>query len=152
MSRRKLPDTRKSITHKVEITDPSSGQFDLYITLGLYPRGRPGEVFLTMGKVGSTINGLLDVVGVLTSLALQHGASAEHLGQKLANTSFSPCGTTSNPDIPECSSIADYVFRWLASNPQKKRKPVVEWAAWPNPMNPPQVQPPQGEGSPWREY
>lgn len=113
MARRKLPDTRRSITHKVEITDPSAGAFDLYITVGLYPRGKPGEVFLHMGKMGSTINGMLDVIGILASFALQHGVSTKHLSSKMANINFPPQGTTSNPDIPTCSSVADYVFRWV---------------------------------------
>ena len=119
MARRRLPDTRQSITHKVEITDPSIGSFDLYIILGLYPNGKPGELFLKMGKVGSTVNGLLDVVGVLSSLLLQHGANIEQVCAKLAGTAFMPAGTTDNPDIPVCSSLTDYVFRWVQSVQQE---------------------------------
>ncbi len=118
MPRRRLPDTRKSVTHKVEITDPSIGTFDLYMTLGLYPRGKPGELFLKMGKVGSTVNGLLDVVGVLTSLLLQHGVSADQICTKLIGTNFVPAGTTENPDIPSCTSLTDYVFRWVQAQTQ----------------------------------
>ena len=122
MARKRLPETRHSITHRVEITDPSSGTYDLYIVVGLYPNGRPGELFLKMGKVGSTVNGLLDVIGVLSSLLLQYGASPAHLQEKLSSTAFVPAGTTSNPAIPTCTSLADYVFRWIGTLPDQPRK------------------------------
>ena len=122
VARKRLPDTRQSITHKVEITDPSIGSFDLYITLGLYPNGKPGELFLKMGKVGSTVNGLLDAVGVLSSLLLQHSANVEALCDKLSSTAFMPAGTTSNPDIPVCTSLVDYVFRWVQQEQAKLRR------------------------------
>jgi len=118
--RRKLPDTRRSITHHVEIVDPASGEFDLYIITGLYEDGKPGELFLHMGKLGSTVNGLLDVIGILTSIGLQYGVDVEALSRKLSKTSFVPYGTTSNPAIPTCTSIADYVFQWLSSLASQK--------------------------------
>lgn len=125
MARKRLPETRSSITHKVEITDPASGSYDLYIIVGLYPNGKPGEVFLKMGKVGSTVNGLLDVIGVLSSLLLQYGADPQHLSNKLSSTAFVPFGTTSDPTIPTCTSVADYVFRWVGNlkvKPVKKQR------------------------------
>ena len=121
MTRRRLPTTRRSVTHKVEITDPGSGSYSLYMVLGFYENGKPGELFLKMGKVGSTVNGLLDVVGVLASLLLQHGADPAHVCQKLSNTAFGPAGMTTNPEIPVCTSLADYVFRWLESQAGKAK-------------------------------
>lgn len=122
MARKRLPDTRQSITHKVEITDPGAGTFDLYIILGLYPNGKPGELFLKMGKVGSTVQGLMDVVGVLSSLLLQHGANVDAVCNKLTSTAFMPAGVTDNPDIPTCTSVADYVFKWVQREYSARRK------------------------------
>lgn len=106
--RKRLPTTRQSITHKFEI-----GQHEGYITVGLYEDGRPGELFLTMAKEGSTIGGLMDTVGVLTSLALQHGVSVEILARKFEYASFEPSGWTRNPEMRRAASTVDYVFRWL---------------------------------------
>ena len=67
-----------------------------------------------MAKEGSTIGGLMDSIGTLTSLALQYGVPLEALVKKFAHQRFEPCGFTKNPDIRNASSITDYVFRWLA--------------------------------------
>ncbi len=107
--RRRLPDERPSVTHRVTIDWGT----DLYIIVGLYPNGQPGELFLKVGKVGSTLRGLLDILGIWTSMLLQVGVPLDDLCNKMIGVSFEPKGRTSNPDIPECSSIADYVFRWL---------------------------------------
>lgn len=106
--RERLADIRVSITHKFEI----GGQTG-YIMVGLYPDGRPGEVFLKIGKEGSTIGGLLDSIGILTSLALQHGVPIKSLSGKLSHVSFEPSGITKNPQLPMAKSVVDYVFRWL---------------------------------------
>ena len=107
--RRRLPDERQSVTHRVTIDWGT----DLYIIVGLYPNGQPGELFLKVGKVGSTLRGLLDILGIWTSMLLQVGVPLDDLCEKMIGVSFEPKGRTSNPDIPECSSVADYVFRWL---------------------------------------
>jgi ribonucleoside-diphosphate reductase alpha chain len=73
----------------------------------------PGELFVTMSKEGSTIGGLMDTVGTLTSIALQYGVPLESLVKKFAYQRFEPSGFTKNPDIRNATSIADYVFRWL---------------------------------------
>ena len=70
-------------------------------------------MFLTMAKEGSTLRGLVDTVAVLTSLCLQHGVPVTTLTDKFAQSRFEPAGHTTNPDIKEASSIADYIFRWL---------------------------------------
>ena len=85
-----------------------------YITVGLYEDGQPGELFITMSKEGSTIGGLMDTVGTLTSIALQYGVPLESLVKKFAYQRFEPSGFTKNPDIRNATSITDYVFRWLA--------------------------------------
>ncbi len=108
--RRKLPDERRSITHKFDIQGHEG-----YITVGTYPDGRPGEIFLVMSKEGSTISGLMDAFATSISLALQYGVPLEVLVKKFAHTRFEPSGFTKNPEIPIAKSITDYIFRWLAS-------------------------------------
>jgi len=107
--RHRMPDTRTSLTHKFEIAGHEG-----YITVGLYEDGQPGELFITMSKEGSTIGGLMDTVGTLTSIALQYGVPLESLVKKFAYQRFEPSGFTKNQDIRHATSIADYVFRWLA--------------------------------------
>lgn len=106
--RHRMTDTRMSLTHKFEIAGHEG-----YITVGLYADGQPGELFITMSKEGSTIGGLMDTVGTLTSIALQYGVPLESLVKKFAYQRFEPSGFTKNPDIRHATSIADYVFRWL---------------------------------------
>jgi ribonucleoside-diphosphate reductase alpha chain len=107
--RRRLPDTRPSLTHKFDIAGHEG-----YLNVGLFEDGRPGELFITMAKEGSTIGGLMDSIGTLTSLALQYGVPLEALVKKFAHQRFEPSGFTKNPEIRSASSITDYVFRWMA--------------------------------------
>src|SRR5881398_1891588 len=106
--RHRMPDTRISLTYKFEIAGHEG-----YITVGLFDDGEPGELFITMAKEGSTIGGLMDTVGTLTSIALQYGVPLESLVKKFAYQRFEPSGFTKNPDIRSATSITDYVFRWL---------------------------------------
>ena len=106
--RHRMTDTRMSLTHKFEIAGHEG-----YITVGLFADGQPGELFITMSKEGSTIGGLMDTVGTLTSIALQYGVPLESLIKKFAYQRFEPSGFTKNPDIRHATSITDYVFRWL---------------------------------------
>jgi ribonucleoside-diphosphate reductase alpha chain len=106
--RHRMPDTRMSLTHRFEIAGHEG-----YITVGLYEDGQPGELFITMSKEGSTIGGLMDTVGTLTSIALQYGVPLESLVKKFAYQRFEPSGFTKNPDIRNATSITDYVFRYL---------------------------------------
>src|SRR5438105_3383147 len=92
--RHRMPDTRSSLTHRFEIAGHEG-----YITVGLYEDGQPGELFITMSKEGSTIGGLMDTVGTLTSIALQYGVPLESLVKKFAYQRFEPSGFTKNPDI-----------------------------------------------------
>ncbi len=107
--RRRLSDTRTAITHKFDIAGHEG-----YLTVGLFENSQPGELFITMAKEGSTIGGLMDGIGTLTSLALQYGVPLEALVRKFAHVRFEPSGFTKNPDIRNAASITDYVFRWMA--------------------------------------
>ncbi|MEJ7638797.1 MAG: hypothetical protein WKF75_12690 [Singulisphaera sp.] len=106
--RERLPHTRGSLTHKFDIQGHEG-----YVTVGFYPDGRPGEVFITMAKEGSTIGGLMDVLGTSISIGLQYGVSLEVFVNKFAHSRFEPAGFTKNPDIPIAKSVPDYIFRWL---------------------------------------
>ena len=106
--RKKLPDTRPSITHKFSI-DGNKG----YVHVGLYDDGRPGEVFIRMNKEGSTISGTFDTAGILISIALQNGVPLQSLVDKFTGKKFEPSGFTDNEDIPVADSIIDYIFKWL---------------------------------------
>jgi ribonucleoside-diphosphate reductase alpha chain len=108
--RRKLPNERQAITHKMEIAGHEG-----YITVGLYEDGTPGELFINMSKEGSTISGVMDCFAIVASLALQYGVPLEELCNKLAHTRFEPSGWTKNQDIKYAKSIMDYVGRWLIS-------------------------------------
>jgi ribonucleoside-diphosphate reductase alpha chain len=108
--RRKLPDERRSITHKFSI-----GGHEGYLTVGMYDDGKPGEIFLVMAKEGSTISGLMDAFATSISLALQYGVPLKVLTDKFSHSRFEPSGYTGNPEIPYAKSIMDYIFRWLAS-------------------------------------
>ena len=107
--RRRLPETRRAVTHKFDIAGHEG-----YLTVGLFEDGQPGELFITMAKEGSTIGGLMDCIGTLTSMALQYGVPLEALVRKFAHQRFEPSGFTKNPDVRNATSIIDYVFRWMA--------------------------------------
>jgi ribonucleoside-diphosphate reductase alpha chain len=106
--RQALPVTRESITHKFSI-----GLHEGYLTIGLYPDGTPGEIFIKMAKEGSTISGMAQAFCRAFSLSLQHGLSVDDAVVRFKGMRFEPMGMTSNPDIPEAQSIIDYVARYL---------------------------------------
>jgi ribonucleoside-diphosphate reductase alpha chain len=106
--RERLPDTRQSVTHKFNIAGHEG-----YITVGLFPDGRPGELFITMAKEGSTIGGLMDCFGTAVSMSLQYGVPLDVYVNKFSHTRFEPMGHTKNPDIRIAKSVVDYIFRWL---------------------------------------
>lgn len=108
--RRRLPVERQAITHKFSV-----GGHEGYITVGLYPDGLPGEIFLTMAKEGTVVSGMMDAFATAISLTLQYGVPLRVLVNKFAHTRFEPSGFTGNPEIPIAKSITDYIFRWLAS-------------------------------------
>ncbi|MCR4314654.1 MAG: vitamin B12-dependent ribonucleotide reductase, partial [Candidatus Uhrbacteria bacterium] len=109
LRRRRLPDERRSITHKFAV-----GNSEGYITVGLYDDGTPGEMFITMSKEGSVISGLVDSFATAVSIGFQYGVPLEVLVNKFAHKRFEPSGYTNNPQIRIAKSITDYIFRWLA--------------------------------------
>ena len=110
LQRRKLPDERRSLTHKFSV-----GGHEGYIHVGLYDDGEPGEIFIRMAKEGSTISGLMDSFATAVSLALQHGVPLRLLVDKFSRMRFEPSGFTGNPEIPRATSVMDYLFRWLGA-------------------------------------
>ncbi|MDH4230362.1 MAG: vitamin B12-dependent ribonucleotide reductase [Nitrospirota bacterium] len=117
--RRRLPDERKSVTHKFSV-----GGHEGYITVGMYDDGTPGEIFITMAKQGSTISGLMDSVATGSSIALQYGVPLAALVKKFSHTRFEPAGFTNNPDVPIAKSVIDYIFRWLGHKFLAREVPV----------------------------
>jgi ribonucleoside-diphosphate reductase alpha chain len=106
--RHRLPDERASLTHKFSIAGHEG-----YITVGLYPNGQPGEIFIRMAKEGSTISGLMDSFATAISLALQHGVPLKLLCEKFAHSRFEPSGWTGSETLGYAKSIMDYLFRWI---------------------------------------
>ncbi len=106
--RKRMPQTRQSITHKFEIAGHEG-----YLTVGIYEDGTPGELFITMAKEGSTVGGTMDAFGTAISLCLQYGVPVVELCKKFAHSRFEPSGYTKNPQIPMAKSTVDYIFRWL---------------------------------------
>jgi ribonucleoside-diphosphate reductase alpha chain len=107
--RRKLPDERRSVTHKFSISGHEG-----YLTAGLYEDGQPGELFIKMSKEGSTLSGVMDALALSISMNLQYGVPLEVLVSKFCHSRFEPSGMTGNRDIPMVKSIIDYIGRWLA--------------------------------------
>lgn len=107
-TRHALPPTRSSITHKFAVAGHEG-----YLTIGLYPDGQPGEIFLKVSKEGSAISGFCQAFCLGFSLAIQHGLSLQDACARFRGLRFDPCGPTSNPEIPEAASIVDYVARFI---------------------------------------
>ncbi len=107
-NRHRLPDERPAITHHFAV-----GGHEGYLTVGLYPNGQPGEIFIRMAKEGSTIAGLMECFGTVVSVSLQHGVPLRVLCDKMSHTRFEPSGWTGNQQIGYAKSLMDYIFRWL---------------------------------------
>ena len=108
-TRKRLPKSRPSLT-----TSFSVGGAEGYMTAGSYPDDGLGEVFLKLGKQGSTLAGVMDAFSIAISVALQHGVPLETYVQKFTNMRFEPAGLTDDPDIRMAQSVMDYIFRRLA--------------------------------------
>ncbi|HKF53586.1 MAG TPA: vitamin B12-dependent ribonucleotide reductase [Candidatus Acidoferrales bacterium] len=106
--RKKLPNERRSITHKFNV-----GGHEGYLTVGMYDDGEPGEIFIKMAKEGSTLSGIMDGFALSVSIALQYGVPLRALVDKFVNARFEPAGYTGNKQIPYAKSIIDYIGRWL---------------------------------------
>ena len=111
-TRERMPNVRQSLTHKFSI-----GAHEGYMNLGYYPDGRIGEIFVTMAKEGSTIRGLMDCWSTAVSIGLQHGVPLETFMDKFMHTRFEPAGwCNGGSPIKSCSSLPDYIFRWIAEH------------------------------------
>jgi ribonucleoside-diphosphate reductase alpha chain len=117
--RRRLPEERMAIAHKVNIAGHEG-----YIHVGMYEDGSPGEIFIKMSKEGTTLSGVMDTLALSLSMNLQYGVPLEVLCEKLSNTRFEPQGISTNKEIPMVKSIMDYLARWLALKflPKEKAK------------------------------
>jgi len=109
-TRRRLPPDRQALCHKFDIAGHEG-----YLHVGFFEDGTPGEIFIKMAKEGSTISGLMDTIGVLTSMALQYGVPLEVLVSKFSHVRFEPSGFTKNAEIPMAKSLIDYIFRFLGA-------------------------------------
>lgn len=112
-TRETLPATRDSKIHKIVIDDVYGGELDLYVITGYYEDGRLGEIFVSIGKQGSTLQGMLDSWAKLLSIALQYGMPLEEIAGKFIGNRFPPHGKTS--DGIECTSLIDCVMRYLTT-------------------------------------
>ncbi len=108
-TRKRLPKSRPSRTVSFAV-----GGAEGYLTAGSYPDDGLGEVFLKLGKQGSTLAGVMDAFSIATSIALQYGVPLEAFVNKFVNMRFEPSGMTDDPDIRMAQSIVDYIFRRLA--------------------------------------
>jgi ribonucleoside-diphosphate reductase alpha chain len=107
-NRHRLPDERSAVTHHFSVAGHEG-----YLTVGLYPNGQPGEIFIRMAEEGSTIAGLMECFGTVVSVSLQHGVPLKVLCAKLSHTRFEPSGWTGNEELGYAKSIMDYIFRWI---------------------------------------
>ncbi|MCL4449602.1 MAG: adenosylcobalamin-dependent ribonucleoside-diphosphate reductase [Actinobacteria bacterium] len=107
--RERLPRTRLSKTFAFRIADCEG-----YVTVGEYPDGRPGEVFMKVSKQGSTLAGIMDAFSIAVSLGLQHGVPLATFVKKYTNMRFEPAGMSDDPDLRIATSLVDYIFRRLA--------------------------------------
>ncbi|MGY1632937.1 vitamin B12-dependent ribonucleotide reductase [Geodermatophilus sp. SYSU D01186] len=107
--RKRLPKKRTSVTTSFSVAGAEG-----YMTAGMYGDGSLGEVFLKLGKQGSTLAGVMDAFSISLSIALQHGVPLETYIQKFTNMRFEPAGMTDDPDIRIAQSVMDYIFRRLA--------------------------------------
>ena len=103
---------RRGHTYSFTIASDLEG----YATVGEYPDGRPGELFLTVAKQGSTVCGILDVFGAAVSFGLQYGVPLEEYCRKFIGTKFEPRGMTDDAELPDVESVVDYVFRRIAKD------------------------------------
>ena len=107
--RKRLPKSRVSQTTSFSVAGAEG-----YMTSGQYEDGALGEVFLKLGKQGSTLSGVMDAFSIAVSIGLQYGVPLSTFAQKFTNLKFEPAGMTDDPDVRMAQSIMDYIFRRLA--------------------------------------
>lgn len=104
-----LPNRRRIVTYKVRV----GGSASTYIRVGLYDDDRVGEIFVTQSLIGSFVRGMVDSAAVLASKALQYGMPFDELCDTFIGTQFDPSGLTDDPEIPQVTSILDYIGQRL---------------------------------------
>lgn len=121
MVRRRLPKQRPSQTLSFAVGDAEG-----YLTAGEYPGDGLGEIFVKLGKQGSTLSGVMDAFAIAVSLGLQYGVPLEAYVKKFVNTRFEPSGITDDPEVKFASSLIDYIFRRLSIEymPSNKRHEI----------------------------
>ena len=116
------PSKRKGETFKFAITSNAEGEFEGYVTINEWD-GQPMEIFLASAKQGSFVHGMMDTVAILVSRSLQAGVPLDNVCWSLMGLRFEPRGATDDPEIPEVSSLCDYVGRRLAMHlPEEDRR------------------------------
>jgi len=134
----RLPDERKSLTHKFVIRDgdkrvhvedgklvETTVDLNIYVTVGFFDDGKLGEIFIKIGKEGSRLSGIYDSFAIAVSLALQCGIPVDAYIDKFEHTRFEPAGITDQTDMPIAKSILDYIFKWLKRFSEKTRTSVI---------------------------
>jgi len=109
----RLPDTRASVTRKFTLQRTEGEPLRIYVTVGLYDDGKPGEVFIKCDRQGSLTSGAFDAVALVMSIAMQHGVPLASLTDKLRGMTFEPNGLTGDKDFPIAKSVLDLLARWL---------------------------------------
>jgi len=128
--RERLPEDRPGYTRgfTLKYVEKEDGkdvvkELKLYFTANMFDDGRVGEIFITADQAGTFTRGALDAFAMMTSIALQHGATVQDIVAKLKGTKFGPDGSTRDPLIPRCSSPFDLLAKWLELKfvPEDKR-------------------------------
>lgn len=116
-TRQRLPPERHSITKCFRLAythrDGTPDTMRLYVTVGLYDDGRPGEVFIKIDRMGTLAHGALDATATMISLLLQYGVPLPVVTGKLRHTRYEPAGFTKDAEFPSCTSALDLVAQWL---------------------------------------
>ena len=127
-TRERLPDLRPGINHHFTIIHKAGDgveELDGYLRTGCYEDGRLGEIFLTIDKPG-TAYAVYDVIATLVSFCLQHGISVDEICRKLVGQRYEPYGAAKHPQIPRCTSVVDYVAKYLLLRYGKTETTLVE--------------------------
>jgi len=128
--RHELPMTRPAKIHKFDI-----GGMEGYLIPGIYEDGSLGELFIKVSNQGSTIDGLLDAFVTSLSFNLQHGVPLRKLVDKLKNSRFDPAGWTTNSQVPVCTSVIDYIAKWLEKEFLEDSFKVIESSEFEHPSS-----------------
>lgn len=115
--RLRLPDERDGVTRVLRLHAPGQNgapaEVSCYVTVGLYPDGAPGELFIHVDREGSTLSGFADALAMAISIGLQYGVPLAAYTGKLRRTRFEPAGSTGDAAHPFASSLLDYIAGWL---------------------------------------